>query len=172
MQLQEAIALIQNKTIQTNAQQEWADLGCGAGLFTHALANLLQAGSIIHAVDKNIATFKKYSSQVMVKPMQLDFVTADIYLQALDGVLMANSLHYVKDKIALINKLSQITKTNAHLLIVEYDTDISNLWVPYPVSFSALQQLFSKAGYSTVSKLHEHPSLYNRAGIYSALISK
>jgi ubiquinone/menaquinone biosynthesis C-methylase UbiE len=172
MQLQDAIDLIQNKTIQTHTHQQWADLGCGAGLFTHALANMLQAGSIIYAVDKNIAAFKKFSSQAVIKPIQLDFVAADINLHDLDGVLMANSLHYVKDKIAFIYKLSKITKAGAHLLFVEYDTDTANPWVPYPASFSVLQQLFIDTGYNAISKLHEHPSVYNRASIYSAIVSK
>jgi precorrin-6B methylase 2 len=35
--------------------QTWADLGCGAGAFTLALASLLPAGSTIHAMDRDRA---------------------------------------------------------------------------------------------------------------------
>ena len=52
MQLSEAIELIQKINIPGNKPQVWADLGCGDGLFTRALATLLPEGSIIHAVDK------------------------------------------------------------------------------------------------------------------------
>jgi ubiquinone/menaquinone biosynthesis C-methylase UbiE len=33
----------------------WADLGCGDGTFTLALAAILPRGSIIHAMDRDIS---------------------------------------------------------------------------------------------------------------------
>jgi hypothetical protein len=58
------------------------------------------------------------------------------------------------------------------ILIIEYDTDRpSPIWVPYPVSFASLQTLFQNAGYSTVIRLADHPSIYNRNAIYSAYIA-
>jgi trans-aconitate methyltransferase len=53
MELQAAIDLIQNTFITTETPQIWADLGCGDGTFTTALASLLAPDSVIHAVDKN-----------------------------------------------------------------------------------------------------------------------
>ena len=47
MQLTEAIKLIQHKGILQTEPQTWADLGCGAGLFTQALASLLHENSTI-----------------------------------------------------------------------------------------------------------------------------
>ena len=173
MQLQEAISLIQNKTIQSNTVQQWADLGCGSGLFTHALASLLPAESTVYAVDKNISSFKKIVQPgITISPMQLDFITGNLKFYDLDGILMANSLHYVNHKHAFINKVSHTMKAGGCMLVVEYDTDIANTWVPYPLSFQSLQQLFTAAGYSVISKLHQHPSVYNRANIYSAIIMK
>src|ERR1700740_3340826 len=98
MQLIEAIKLIQHKDITQAEPQTWADLGCGSGLFTQALASLLNNNSTIYAVDKNIGTFKKFSTSVSIELLRLDFITANLSLTNLDGVIMANSLHYVKEK--------------------------------------------------------------------------
>jgi hypothetical protein len=54
---------------------------------------------------------------------------------------------------ALIGKLSRGLKENGAFLLVEYNTDIANPWVPYPVSFDRLQAVFAKAGFTTVKKL-------------------
>ena len=51
MQLSEAIQLIQHPV--TKEKSAYADLGCGNGLFTKALAQLVAPQSVIYAVDKN-----------------------------------------------------------------------------------------------------------------------
>mgnify|MGYP002361559137 CR=1 FL=1 len=53
MELSEATILIENDYLAPSGAAEWADLGCGSGLFTYALAQLLHAGSVVHAVDKD-----------------------------------------------------------------------------------------------------------------------
>ncbi len=77
MTIQEATDLIRHDRITSLTKNVWADLGCGSGIFTHALANLLCEGSIIYAVDKNISAFKKipFSKNVIIKPVELNFET-------------------------------------------------------------------------------------------------
>lgn len=104
--------------------------------------------------------------------MQLDFVADALPLQDLNGILVANSLHYVRDKPALISKLANCLKPGGSFLIVEYDTDTPvRHWVPYPVSLRSLKQLFANAGYAAVQQLGERPSIFGRAKMYAALIS-
>lgn len=172
MQLTEAIQFIQHKDILQTKPQLWADLGCGSGLFTQALAELLHKNSIIYAVDKNASAFKKFSTAVSIQLLQLDFITGNLNLNNIDGVLMANSLHYVKDKFSFINKLSSVIKKDGRLLIIEYDTDSANPWVPYPVSFSSLKKMFTNTDFKETIKLKEFPSLYGRANLYSAVTKK
>ncbi|MBC7776769.1 MAG: class I SAM-dependent methyltransferase [Phycisphaerae bacterium] len=175
MELKNAIELIQNPHLLQQNQAVWADLGCGSGLFTAALAHLLNTGSTVFAVDKNLVELNiaLFPQDIEIRPMQLDFVEESLPFHQLDGILMANSLHFVRDKMALINKLSASMKSEGHFLIVEYDTDKPvQQWVPYPISFDSLQQLFIQAGYSSVVKLGERPSLYSRAKLYAALIPK
>lgn len=171
MTLNDAILLIQNKNINVGTKNVWADLGCGSGLFSYALANLLNEESIVYAIDKNISSFKTNSSvnQVSVKPIELDFEKTPLPFKNVDGILMANSLHFVKDKIIFLEKIKHYLNKNGQFLIVEYDTEIANHWVPYPISFLSLKKLFNDVGYSSVSKINEMPSAFNRGNLYSTI---
>jgi hypothetical protein len=83
---------------------------------------------------------------------------------------MANSLHYVRDKTAFIKNIERSFVQKGSFLIIEYDTEQANPWVPYPINFSSLKQLFNKAGYAVVEKISETPSAYGPRNIYSAWI--
>ncbi|TVL97093.1 MAG: methyltransferase type 11 [Candidatus Brocadia sp. WS118] len=174
MQLKESIALIEYDFGSLSSHRVWADLGCGTGLFTLALASLLPQGSIIHAMDINkaaIDTIPNRFENVVIKKWHGDFME-DKLPDQLDGVLMANSLHFVKNKNSFLTKASASLKQEHCYLIVEYNSDKANHWVPFPLSFHSLKQLFQEAGYTSIKKLWERPSIYRDANIYSALIKK
>lgn len=174
MELSDAISLIQTIEIERGTPQIWADLGSGSGLFTRALAHMLAAKSKIYAVDRNPAPvkLKSFSSNVQMIPLQLDFIKDPLDLESLDGILMANALHFVQDKKDFLHKTSAWFKNRPKFLIVEYDTDKPNPYVPYPLSFLTLKQLFQDAGFSSIVKITERPSLYNSGKIYSSMITK
>jgi SAM-dependent methyltransferase len=150
--------------------RQWADLGCGSGLFTIALARLLPSGSTVYGVDTNPTVHRQdpSSGRPAIIPVRADFVKDPLTLPLLDGILMANSLHYVKDKSALVQKLRAYMQEKSPFLIVEYDTDRPVLtWVPYPISCDSLTRLFKD---HTTQKLGERPSAYGRANMYAALV--
>ena len=167
--------LAQKNNDASHGPQIWADLGSGSGMFTLALAGLLPPESIIHAVDTSMASLNKIPGQynsVKIEKNQIDFVTNPLPFHNLDGILMANSLHYVKDKKSFLTSLTTHLKNDGCFLIVEYDTDIPvSTWVPYPVSFSLLKGLFVNAGYNTIHKINERASVYGKL-MYSAIIKK
>jgi ubiquinone/menaquinone biosynthesis C-methylase UbiE len=172
MELKNAIELIKPAEIYSARESKWADLGCGDGLFTTALASLLSDGSVIYAVDTNRRALSKVKpvAGISVEKIEADFIHDPLPLPQLDGILMANSLHFVKDKSAFIQKAQRWLNEKSRMLLIEYDMDKSNPWVPYPISFHSTETLFKSLGYKTIKKLAEQPSLYNRANIYSALI--
>ncbi len=172
MTISEAAKLIQPGVPIATPNAMWADLGCGSGTFTNALATLLGVDSRIYAVDKVDQTIEPQSSKVKIDFVQLDFVNDVLPVTNLDGILMANALHYVKDKDVFIKKLTKHLKSAGQFIIVEYDTEQSNQWVPYPISFTSLQKAFSPAGFNDIKKIGERRSVYRAGKMYAALAGR
>lgn len=172
MSITEAIALIAKGVGHHDRPQYWADLGCGQGLFTEALASLLPAGSHITAIDmhqQHLAGIM--GKQVSVAFKKADFTTAHMELPSLDGILMANALHFVQDKMSLIRRLEQHMGDKAQFLIVEYDHSRPNQWEPYPIPFAELENHFSQLGYDYIEKTGTRKSVYG-GEMYAAAISR
>jgi ubiquinone/menaquinone biosynthesis C-methylase UbiE len=170
----QALALIDNPPLRALAHPtRWADLGCGSGLFTLTLASLLQSRSTVYAVDRHPTIAQQSTpNQVSIQPQKNDFVKKDLGLRDLDGILMANSFHYVKDKPALLKTLKAILRPAHYFLIVEYDrTKPVPVWVPYPLAFAALESLFRAAGYQTITRIGQMPSAFGGSNLYGAVIS-
>lgn len=170
MRITDAIQLIAPAFGKRASPQTWADLGCGNGLFTEALAHHLPADSKIVAIDRN----EKQLNQIMANKVAVQFWQGDFEndfpgLSGLDGILMANSFHFIANKKGLIKSLESSFADKPLLLLVEYDTDIASSWVPYPVSFTALERLFKQLGYRFVQPLNKMPSAFG-GDIYAALI--
>jgi ubiquinone/menaquinone biosynthesis C-methylase UbiE len=173
MQLKEAIALIDHEKFKSARAQSWYDLGAGTGIFTVALAHSLIAGSKIVAIDNDAASLRQIPGNINntnIETLKQDFTRTDLPYNDFDGILMANSFHYVKNKIELIQKIRTNLKPVHSFLIVEYDTERSNTWVPYPISFLSLQELLKNAGYGSVIKLNETASRYRSNMMYAAMI--
>ena len=152
----------------------WADLGAGTGAFTLALADLIGPHGIINAVDRDRAalaelrsTFVSSVPQAELRVQSADF-TRRLDLADLDGVVMANSLHFVDEKRPVLALVRGYLKHGGRLLVVEYDSDRGNDWVPHPLSFETWRDLASEAGFVETRKLATVPSRFLRR-IYSAL---
>jgi ubiquinone/menaquinone biosynthesis C-methylase UbiE len=172
MRIEQAIELIRHPVLAGSSPGIWADLGCGSGLFTQALAELVLPGSKIYAVDKDLSGFKNINvdAGIEIHKIEADFISDQLNIRNIDGILMANSLHFVRDKAKFIKQTNSFFRSESIFLIVEYDTDTANAWIPYPVSFYSLQRLFGNLGYTIIHKLHEQPSRFNRQNIYSAYL--
>ncbi len=173
MKLEEAVRLIGYEFVFFPQKQVWADLGCGSGTFTKALAVILPGNSVIYAVDKVKSVLNNIPDRFRnsaIEKINGDFTRIQLPFN-LDGILMANSLHYIEDKDLFIKKIHMNLKEKGYFLIVEYDINISTPWIPYPVSFNSLKKLFNEEKYSVI-KLADHPSVYRKEKIYSALIMK
>lgn len=170
MEIREAIALIEPGVLSEDKPQHWADLGCGNGTFTYALAHLLPPGSSIIAVDSLPQKLNKSAGNNVSIQFQLaDISVESLTLPSLDGILMANSLHYIQEKEMLVKRLEPYFNTEKQFLIVEYESNTPNRWVPFPITFSKLSALFDNLGYEVVTRVNERPSSFGGT-MYAALI--
>jgi hypothetical protein len=86
---------------------------------------------------------------------------------------MANSLHFQRDrrKGEVLRLVRGYLKPGGRLLIVEYNIDRGNLWVPHPFSFDRWQRLAAEHGFRDTRLLATRPSRHMRE-IYSAISFK
>ena len=152
----------------------WADLGSGEGAFTLALADLLGPTGSIHTVDRDeravavqVVALREAFPTVGVTPVVADF-TPPLELPPLDGIVMANSLHFVRDKIGVLGLVRGYLRAAGRLVLVEYDTDHGNPWVPYPLAFRSWATLANEAGFRDTRRLASVPSRF-LGSIYSAV---
>ena len=143
----------------------WADLGAGEGAFTSALADLLGPDAHITAIDKDASAVRSIQGPIDVRVA--DF-TRPLDLQDLDGVLMANSLHFVLDKGPVLRAVHAMLCPGGRLIIVEYGTDRGNAWVPYPFSYPRWETMAARAGFTGTRLLRTVPSRW-LSSMYSAL---
>src|SRR6478672_3244106 len=153
----------------------WADIGAGEGAFTLALADLLGPGGRIVAVDRDARALRANEASVRARFPEVEFatLTADLTgplaLPELEGLVAANSLHYVaRDRqVAVIRALAAHLRPGGRFVVVEYDADRGNPWVPHPFGFGGWVRLAEEAGLVDARQLGRVPSRFLGA-IYSA----
>ena len=156
----------------------WADLGAGSGIFTRALAALLGAGGHVIAVEREpraVAELDRLardraSGMASITALRGDFTTP-LALPPLDGVLLANALHFVPGdaQAAVLRDLSTALRPGGRLLLVEYDDRPASRWVPYPVSRARFAELARTLGLGPPAVVGKRPSAYGGL-IYAAFV--
>lgn len=155
----------------------WADLGSGTGAFTLALADLLPPGATIHSVDRDRHALERQSIAVRDRfpAVELHQLAADfggpLDLPTLDGILMANSLHFERDKLRILRGVTAHLRPGGRFILVEYDADRGNPWVPHPISFARWSDLSTEAGLQQTMRIGAVPSRF-LGSIYAALSIK
>ena len=154
----------------------WADLGAGSGTFTRALVRLLGAGAAVHAVDRDAAAMRALATLRApgVVAHVADFADAEAWralaLPPLDGVLLANALHFVpaREQAPVLVRLAERLAPGGRLVVVEYEDRPASRWVPYPVSFARLEAI-APAGMTPPARVGERRSAYG--GVMYAAVS-
>jgi ubiquinone/menaquinone biosynthesis C-methylase UbiE len=154
----------------------WADFGSGAGAFTLALAELIGPSGQIHSVDRDRRALEQQERAMRgrfpataVTYYPADF-TQPLQLPPLDGVVMANALHFLPRPAQenLARQIGRYLQAGGRLILVEYDTDSGNPWVPHPLSFTTWQEMAPRCGFAGATLLATQPSRF-LGHIYAAV---
>ncbi|HXZ04572.1 MAG TPA: methyltransferase domain-containing protein [Ktedonobacteraceae bacterium] len=152
----------------------WADLGSGTGSFTLALADLVGPASHIYTIDKDRRALKDQEKAMRTNfpTTTVEYIPADfthqLDLPELDGIIMANSLHFVRHKAPILQLIRSYLRPDGRFILVEYNTDKGNMWVPYPLTYRTWEKLAHQNGFTQTQLLTTVPSRYF-GEIYSAL---
>lgn len=151
----------------------WADIGSGTGAFTLALRDIAGEDVEIFSIDQDRQRLadQKETFDHLFPGTTIHFVAKnfmdDLELPGLDGILAANSIHFEKDTLAVLKHLKQYLKPQGKLLVVEYNIDHGNMWVPYPFSYPRFERLAAEAGFRDTRLLSTISSLFLKE-IYAA----
>src|SRR5262245_23949957 len=118
----------------------WGDFGSGTGAFTLALAELLGPDGEIYSVDKDRGALRTQERALAAQFPQttVHYLAADfsrpLDLPRLDGIVMANALHFHKhaEQGRVVQQLKSYLRPGGRLILVEYNVDRGNFWVPHP----------------------------------------
>lgn len=156
------------------AGPRWLELGAGGGAFTLALADVLGKGADILVSDRDARAMDGLETRVLTRFREAQIQTHIFdFTDAMppgpfDGVLAANSLHFVADRRSVLAGIRQVLRPGGRLVIVEYDVDSGNPWVPHPFSFDTWRSEAAVAGFAQVELLHRVRSGFLGA-IYGAV---
>lgn len=153
----------------------YADFGAGSGAFTLALRELVGLDATIYAVDKDHSSLNELESAHRARfntSRNLTLLANDfsrpLDIPPFDGIVMANSLHFFKDKEKILRHVYGFLKPSGALILIEYNVDSGNLWVPYPLTFETYRALAPRAGFSEPRLLTKVPSRFLKE-FYSAV---
>ena len=172
MEHAEHVALIRRGV--EGAGPRWLEIGAGEGAFTLALADVLGADARIVAVDRDARALERLTRAMHGRfaPAALERIVTDFTRELpdgpFDGVLAANSLHFVRERGGLLARLREQLGPDGRLVVVEYDADRGNPWVPHPFSFSTWRREALDARFSEPELIHRVPSRFLGA-IYGAV---
>lgn len=156
----------------------WADFGSGSGAFTPALAELLGPEGEIYSVDKDRGALRAQERAMQSRFPQtiVHYLPADFTqplrdkLPPLDGLVIANALHFQQYAAQgrIVELLKRYLRPGGRFILVEYDVDRGNLWVPHPLSYRSWEKLAGECGFAQTQLLATRPSRFLQA-IYAAV---
>lgn len=167
------VALLRPGIEAAGGSPVWADVGAGGGAFTLALAELLGDGATIYTIDRDVQALASGHKQVLrrypgvtIRPHVADF-RHPLDLPLLDGLVIANALHFSPDPLPVVRQWRGRLKPGGVFIVVEYNTDHGNTWVPYPFTFERWVEIARQAGFVATTLLGRRPSRFLQE-IYSA----
>ena len=168
MELSDAIDLLRDAV--PVGRGVWADFGAGTGTFTLALAETLGPGSSVYGVDDDAGAVHALgelgvSNATRIVPVKADFSRplepTALGSAPLDGILFANSLHFVRDAGEVLSRLAKLVRSRGRVVVIEYDRRGASQWVPYPIPAAKWPALAASAGLVEPTITARRPSMYS-----------
>lgn len=154
--------------------QVWADFGAGWGNFTRALRDLIGDEATIYAIDRDASAFaalrQNHGERGSLITVTADF-TQPLELPPLDGIVMANALHFVRNQQTTLQQLRGYLKPGGRLVLVEYDFKHPRPWVPFPVASDKFIPLATAAGFRDAKIVAMRRSPSSGGEMYAAIAS-
>jgi SAM-dependent methyltransferase len=174
MNIRDAVALIE-AAVPSNTRT-WADVGSGDGTFTRALIQLLGRDARVYSIDRDggaLATLRSWAARdgAPIITIEADFAQSLELPEPLDGMLLANALHFVRNAAVVLARLVTLVRPGGRVVIVEYDRRAASRWVPYPIPSSRLAELSAGAGLSKPTITATRPSAYGGT-LYAAVLNR
>lgn len=160
------VALIRDGLV--GAGPRWLELGAGSGAFTLALADALGDEAQVIAIDRDAGALRRLEQATTslfptsaVQTIVADFTQPlPVDPASFDGVLMANSLHFVRDKVPVLRAAIKTLRPGGRFLIVEYGSDRGNPWVPWPIGYASWEKLTAQVSLRDTRRIGEVPSRF------------
>ena len=173
MRPRDATEMLADSGVKALGPTIWADLGCGDGTFTLALAEVLASGSTIHAMDLDASALREdpFGAPGRTESQRTGEISQ--HSRGHSPVSMAFSWP-TRCTTSKIRRRSFDVRTSNEIAApvsprrIRYEPP--SRWLPYPVSQTSLAELFERAGYSSIKVLRSRPSVYRRAPLYAAAI--
>jgi ubiquinone/menaquinone biosynthesis C-methylase UbiE len=174
MQHADHVALIRGGV--EGAGPRWLELGAGTGAFTLALLDVLGDEAEVIALDRDAGALRRLEADASrrfpaapVRTVVGDFThPLPVEPGSFDGVLMANSLHFVRDKEPVLRAAIDALGPDGRFVLVEYGADRGNPWVPWPISYARWVELAERVGLRETRRIGEVPSRF-LGSIYAAV---
>lgn len=136
----------------------WIDAGCGNGTYSFPLSTLV---SEVIALDKNKNNLSylesKITSEMNIWTQHFDFSKPSWNSSLVDGILFSFSLHYDPEhRIALEHAYRQL-KPGGKLVVIEYSSEKSVPWVPYPLPQEELISILETISFITIKVIQTLP---------------
>jgi ubiquinone/menaquinone biosynthesis C-methylase UbiE len=176
MNQRDAIGLLR-AAIPSADGEIWADLGAGSGVFTHALAALIGPAGRVIAVDRDAAglasiraSTARFNDVAAIETRVAD-VSQPMELPPLDGVVMANVLHFIADAQEALRRIVAHLRPGGRLVLIEYEGRRPSPWVPYPIAAARFAELAGDAGLTVPRVMATRRSAYG-GELYVALCER
>ncbi len=92
----------------------------------------------------------------------------ELEIGPVDGIVMANALHFIRERERFLTRLTSWIRPGGRFILVEYDSDRGNPWVPHPLSWETWHTTAERTGFVDTKLIGLVPSRF-LGSIYASL---